>query len=133
LVLGYVTQCVGYLAVGLALVAGAPVVVVGIAAAASNVTLTFTRPTHHALLPKISRTTGDLTVGNAASGSLQALATFLGPLASGLVLAAWGADGVLLTVAAALRCACFSSPAWPPPHPAGPSSGEGAALARATT
>lgn len=40
MVLGYVTQCVGYLAVGLALVAGAPEVVVGIAAAASNVTLT---------------------------------------------------------------------------------------------
>ena len=99
LVLGYVAQCVGYLAVGLALVAGAPVVVVGIAAAASNVTLTFTRPTHHALLPEISRTTGDLTAGNAASGSLQALATFLGPLASGLVLAAWGAGGVLLTMA----------------------------------
>ena len=30
-------------------------------------------PPHNALLPEVSRTTGDLTAGNAASGSLEAL------------------------------------------------------------
>ena len=60
-----------------------------------------TRPVHNALLPEISHTTADLTAGNAASGSLEALATFLGPLASGLLLAAWGAGGVLLAMRSA--------------------------------
>ena len=75
---------------GVALLLDAPVAVVGAAAAAASLAVTLTRPTHHALLPRISRTTGDLTVGNAASGSLEAVATFVGPLASGLLLAVAG-------------------------------------------
>ena len=98
LALGYAAQTIGFLALGAALVTHAPVAVVGVTAAASAITVTLTRPTHNALLPEISRTTGDLTAGNAVSGSLEALATFLGPLASGLVLAVWGAGGVLLVM-----------------------------------
>ncbi len=98
LFLGYAAQTFGYLAVGIALVTAAPVAVVGVTAALSAVTVTMTRPVHNALLPEISHTTADLTAGNAASGSLEALATFLGPLASGLLLAAWGAGGVLLAM-----------------------------------
>ena len=101
LALGYAAQTIGYLAVGLALVTDMPVVVVGITAVVSAITVTLTRPTHNALLPEISHTTGDLTAGNAASGSLEALATFVGPLASGLILAVWGAGGVLLAMSAA--------------------------------
>ena len=100
LALGYAAQTIGYLAVGVALVTDAPVVVVGSAAVVSAITVTLTRPTHHALLPEISRTTGDLTAGNAVSGSLEALATFVGPLASGLILAVWGAGEVLLAMSA---------------------------------
>lgn len=95
---GYAAQAVGYLLVGIALLVDAPVVVVGLAAAVASVTVTLTRPAHLALLPDISRTTSDLTVGNAASGSLEAVAAFLGPLASGLVLAAWDAGGVLVVM-----------------------------------
>lgn len=98
LALGYAAQAIGFLALGVALVTGAPVAVVCITAAASSVTITLTRPVHNALLPEISRTTGDLTAGNAASGALEALAMFLGPLVSGLVLAVWGAGGVLLVM-----------------------------------
>ena len=98
LALGYAAQTIGCLALGAALATHAPVAVVGVTAAASAITITLTRPTHNALLPEISRTTGDLTAGNAVSGSLEALATFLGPLASGLVLAVWGAGGVLLVM-----------------------------------
>ena len=98
LFLGYAGQTLGFLAVGVALVTDAPVAVVGVAAALSAVTVSMTRPVHNALLPEISRTTADLTAGNAASGSLEALATFLGPLASGLLLAVWGAGGVLLAM-----------------------------------
>lgn len=98
LALGYAAQTIGFLALGAALVTDAPVVVVSVTAAASAITVTLTRPTHNALLPEISRTTDDLSAGNAVSGSLEALATFLGPLASGLVLAVWGAGGVLLVM-----------------------------------
>ena len=100
LFLGYAAQTLGFCAVGVALVTDAPVAVVGLAAALSAVTVSMTRPVHNALLPEISRTTADLTAGNAASGSLEALATFLGPLASGLLLAVWGAGGVLLAMSA---------------------------------
>jgi MFS family permease len=98
LFVGYAAQTLGFLLVGVALVSDAPVAVVGVTAALSAVTVSMTRPVHNALLPEISRTTADLTAGNAASGSLEALATFLGPLASGLLLAVWGAGGVLLAM-----------------------------------
>jgi len=100
LALGYAAQTVAYLVVGVVLVTDAPIAVVAVAAASSAVTVALTRPSHNALLPEISRTTGELTAGNAASGSLEALATFLGPLASGLVLSAWGPGGVLMAASA---------------------------------
>ncbi len=104
---GYAAQAVGYLAVAGALLADAPVGVVGLAAAAVSVAITLTRPTHHALLPQISRTTGDLTVGNAASGSLEAIAAFLGALAGGLLLAASGAGGVLVAMSGTVGVAAL--------------------------
>lgn len=100
LCLGYAAQAGAFLAVGAALVTGAPVTVVVVAAVVSAVAVTLTRPMHNALLPEISRTTGDLTAGNAASGALEAIATFVGPLASGVLLALWGPGGVLLTFGA---------------------------------
>jgi hypothetical protein len=95
---GYAAQTVTFLGVGIALVASAPVAVIAVVAALSAVSVTLTRPMHNALLPEISRTTGDLTAGNAASGSLEAVATFVGPLASGVLLALWGPGGVLLAL-----------------------------------
>jgi hypothetical protein len=95
---GYVAQAVTYAVVGVTLVSDAPVEVVGLAAVASAVTVSLTRPVHHALLPEISRTTGDLTAGNAASGSLEAIATFVGPLACSGLLVLWGPGGVLLSL-----------------------------------
>jgi hypothetical protein len=101
LCLGYAAQAASYLAIGLALVTGLPLALVAGSAAVSAVAVSLTRPVHHALLPEISRTTGDLTAGNAASGAAEALATCLGPLVSGLVLAVWGAGGVMLAMSAA--------------------------------
>jgi hypothetical protein len=95
---GYGAQTVTYLALGVALAVDAPVVVVGLLAVGSAASVSLTRPMHNALLPEISRTTGDLTVGNAASGSLEAIATFVGPLASGGLLALWGPGGVLIAL-----------------------------------
>lgn len=98
LAVGYAAQAAGYLSVGVSLLVDAPIAVVGATAAAMSVAVALTRPTHHALLPRISRTTGDLTVGNAASGSLEAVAAFLGPVASGLLLAVAGPGGVLVVM-----------------------------------
>ena len=99
--LGYAAQALGYLAVALALVFDSPVVVVGFTASLSALAVTLTRPTHNALLPEVSRTTGDLTAGNAASGTLEAVAAFLGPLSGGVLLNATGV-GPMLVVTSAL-------------------------------
>ncbi len=100
LTVSYLSQALGYGALGLALVLGAPVWVVAGLAALASIAITLTRPAHNALLPEVSQTTGDLTTGNAASGSLEAAATFIGPLVSGLVTVAWGPGAVLLVMGA---------------------------------
>jgi MFS family permease len=97
---GYLCQAVTSLALGLALVSDASAWLVAVLAGLTSVAITLTRPVHNALLPEVSRTTGDLTAGNAISGSLEATATFVGPLLSGLLTAAWGPGGVLLAMGA---------------------------------
>ena len=99
LMLGYVVQLVAFVVVGVVLVIDAPVAVIVVSAAFGSVAITLTRPVHNALLPEISETTGDLTAGNAASGSLEALAIFVGPLFSGLVVVTWGPAGVFFIMA----------------------------------
>lgn len=74
---------------------------VAVLAALASVAVSLTRPAHNALLPQVSLTTGDLTAGNALSGSLEAAATFVGPLLSGLLIALWGAGGVLVVMGGA--------------------------------
>ncbi len=99
LMLGYVVQLVAFVVVGVVLVIDASVAVIVVSAAFGSVAITLTRPVHNALLPEISETTGDLTAGNAASGSLEALAIFVGPLFSGLVVVTWGPAGVFFIMA----------------------------------
>ncbi len=98
LCLGYAAQAVAFLVVGATLIADQPIAVVAVAAIVSSVSIDLTRPVHHALLPEISHTTGDLTAGNAASGGLEAVATFIGPLASGVLIALWGPGGVMIAM-----------------------------------
>ena len=95
---GYAAQALTSIALGAAMLLDGPVPVVAVLAAIAAVAITITRPAHSALLPLISRTTGDLTTGNAATGSVEAIGTFVGPLFSGLVLATWSAGGVPLVV-----------------------------------
>jgi MFS family permease len=105
LTVGYLAQALAYLLLGLTLAAHLPVVVVVVAAAVTAVTVTTTRPVHNALLPEISETTGDLTAGNAASGTLEAAAIFVGPILCGLLISWWGPEGVVLVMAAAMGVA----------------------------
>ncbi|GEP38456.1 hypothetical protein NPS01_21190 [Nocardioides psychrotolerans] len=100
LAVSYLAQTVTLLGLGSALLLDLPLWVVATLAALASVAVTLTRPAHHALLPEVSRTTGDLTAGNAVSGSLEAAATFIGPLISGVVTAVWAPGGVLVLMGA---------------------------------
>jgi MFS family permease len=109
LTLGYLVQAVSQLALGVSLVVDAPVLVVALGAVVVAVAVTLTRPVHNTLLPEISQTTGDLTVGNAASGTLEASAIFVGPLLSGLLIAEWGSGGVVLLMSGATAAAVLAT------------------------
>ncbi|MDV3221574.1 MFS transporter, partial [Intrasporangium sp.] len=110
LVTGYAAQGVAFSATGAALIAGAPYVISATLACLGAITITMTRPVHHALLPRIAQTTGELTVGNAASGSAEALAVVLGPLACAALIGPTGAGGVVLVMGlSCLGCAALTS------------------------
>ena len=59
---------------------------------------------HNALLPRIARTTGELTVGNAAIRIAEALAVLLGPLACAALIGA---------PARAESCVAMGLACWP--------------------
>ncbi len=103
--LGYAAQSVSYVALAVALAAGTPYVAVAVLAAIGAVTLTFTRPVHNAFLPELSESTGELTAANTASGSMEALAAFGGPLVSAIVIIPWGPAGVLFVTGTAMGLA----------------------------
>ena len=96
--LGYAAQGVTSIVVALAVLVDAHVVIICVLAALSSCAVTCTRPVHNALLPEISDTTSELTAGNAGSGSMEAAATFLGPLASAVLLQVWVPGGVVLVI-----------------------------------
>lgn len=105
--LGYSLQAATQLVLAAVLLLDLPFVAVAAAAAVAATAITLTRPAHHALLPEISETTGELTVGNTASGTVEAAAAFIGPLVCGGLLSVWQPGGVVLVMATALRV-----PAW---------------------
>jgi hypothetical protein len=107
--LGYLVQTATYLALGASLSLEAPIPVVVAAAVLGSAAVTLTRPVHNSMLPEISHTTGDLTVGNAASGTLEAAAIVVGPLACGLTIDMWGSGGVVLLMAAATAIAVLAT------------------------
>lgn len=94
--LGYAAQGLAGLVLGTAILADVHVAAVAVLAAVYSCALACTRPVHHSLLPEISDTTGELTAGNAGSGSVEAAATFLGPLTSGALVIAWAPGGVVV-------------------------------------
>jgi MFS family permease len=101
LLMGYAVQTVAMLGLATVLLLELPFGAVAPVAMVAAVAVTLTRPAHHALMPEISETTADLTAGNAASGSVEAAATFLGPLSSGFLLAAWSPGGAVLVMGVA--------------------------------
>ena len=119
LALGYATQGTAFLGASAALGLGAGFwVVVGFATLAS-VALGATRPVHHAMLPEVAETPEELTAGNAASGSLEAAAVVVGPLASSALILVWGVPGVLGVMGALMLLAAALVAGLRTPAPAG--------------
>ena len=106
---GYLVQTAAYAVLGAGLALDAPTAVVILAAACAAVAVVLTRPVHNSLLPEVSRTTGDLVVGNAASGTLESTAIVIGPLVCGFTIAAWGPAGVVLVMAATSAAAVLAT------------------------
>lgn len=98
LVVGYVAQAATLLALAAALFSDVSFPVVAAVSVVAAVAVTMTRPAHHALLPEISETTEELTAGNATSGAVEAVATFIGPLTSGVLLTVWAPGGVMVVM-----------------------------------
>ena len=128
--LGYVAQAVTTTAAGVVVLLDAPFAVVCVFGAVGAVAITFTRPVHNALLPEISDTTSELTAGNAGSGSVEAAATFLGPLVSGSLALWWDPGGVLVAMGVGAVVSALCTIGLGPGAPArGPAEGEPASAA----
>ena len=67
---------------------GGPAPAVYAVAVASTVVGVVFRPAQAALLPRLARDPAELTAANAASSTIESIASFVGPAAGGLVLAA---------------------------------------------
>jgi hypothetical protein len=76
----------------------APIQWLYVAAAAEAAAGAFTRPLLLGLLPHVARTPEQLVAGNVASSAAEALGTFIGPAAAGILLATTGPTGALVGV-----------------------------------
>jgi len=96
LALGYGLQGVTMLVTAVALALDAPFAMVAALGAAVTCAVTLTRPVHNAVLPSLAETPAELTAGNAASSTAEAVGTFLGPLCCGLLFPSGGAESVFM-------------------------------------
>lgn len=94
---GYAAQSVCFAGLGISLISGV-VPVVAVAAVASCIAITATRPVHNAILGDLADTTAELTASNSLSGTCDASAAFVGPLVIGLLMVPWGPGGAVLVV-----------------------------------
>ncbi len=65
------------------------------AAVLASCAVTFTRPTHNAILPELADTPQELTAANAATGMMEGLGTLVGPGLSALLIGSIGVGGVV--------------------------------------
>jgi MFS family permease len=99
LLTAYLLQAAVTGAMGVTLLAHAPVAVVYVLAAVANSAITLTRPVQAAILPSLSRSPAELTAANVAAGSIETTAILIGPAIAGLVLQALGPGPVFLGAA----------------------------------
>ncbi|MEO5575007.1 MAG: MFS transporter [Gaiellaceae bacterium] len=85
---------------GLAVVAGAPTLVVYALAVAATLAATPFGPAQAALLPQLARSPGELSAANASAGAVDNVGSFAGPALGGLLVAAINVETVFATSAA---------------------------------
>lgn len=100
LVAGYSAQGLALAGTGAVVLLGGTLGAVAAGAALANVAFAATRPVHQAALPDVAEHPDELALGNAATVWVDGLASLLGPLAAGLLLAAVGPGVELLALAA---------------------------------
>ena len=105
LALGYLAQAIAMLATAAAMLAGLPVLVVYLVAAAAATSVVVTRPTQSALLPSLARTPDELTAANGTAGVMEGIGVLLGPLAAAAILAVSTPATVFLLAGVALAIA----------------------------
>ena len=94
LALGYAIQAGACALLALALWKAPPLVAYA-AAAVASCAITFTRPTHNAILADLADTPEELTAANAATGMVEGLGTFVGPALNAIFIVWIGPGGVV--------------------------------------
>lgn len=94
---GYLIQATTGAATAIAMLGGAPFIVVALIATTSAISFTLTRPVQAVVLPGVTHSPADLTAANTVSGLAENVGTFVGPLLAGIILAAQG-PGVVFGV-----------------------------------
>lgn len=99
LLFSYVAQATAMTATAVALIAGAPPLIVYVLAAVTTSAVTLTRPAHGATLPALAMTPSELTSANAASGTVQNVSMLTAPLVAGILYEVGGAGSVFVLTA----------------------------------
>jgi Cyclic nucleotide-binding domain/Major Facilitator Superfamily len=106
---GYVGQGGGFAAMALAVLAGAPPVVVYACAIWATLAVTITRPTQSALLPALARTPEELTASNVVAGWVEGITVLLAPAAAGVVLMVAGPGAVFAVFAGVIALSALAT------------------------
>ncbi|MGE5225839.1 MAG: MFS transporter [Planctomycetaceae bacterium] len=106
----YVLAAAGTGIAGTAALAGAPLLLVGVAAAVGLCGVTMIRPTQASLLPQLVETPAELTAANVTIGLVMAGSVFVGPALASAVLALAGPTVVMLIGAAMLATGAVALP-----------------------
>jgi MFS family permease len=101
LALGYAVQGVTFLVLAGVLVSGPPLAVYAVAVVGA-LAVTLTRPVHHAVLPELAESPGQLTAANSVSSTVEGLGLMIGPLLNSLLIVLWGPAAVCAVFAVAI-------------------------------
>jgi MFS family permease len=94
LTVGYLIQAVACLGLALAIWKAPPLIAYA-AAVVASCAVTFTRPSHNAVMPELADTPEQLTAANAATGLMEGLGTLVGPGLNAATIVAIGPAGVV--------------------------------------